>query len=424
MTLNLTSWFLMVTVVLNVFFLTGWAVQPAEAAPITKDEGKTYRLDYEFDFLPDDRQVRVTIQLSKNAKWVKSVRFNINSERHTQFEGDGKIKRQANYVTWYPPQAGGRLTYLVKIDRKRSSGDYGAYFAKDWVIFRGDHAVPPVKVRTEGKAKSQARLRLNMPSSWLAATAYESLDKFNFIIDDPRRRFDRPTGWIIVGDIGVRTEKIENTKVAVAGPKGQGIRRLDIMAFINLNLPELLAIFPDFHKRLLIVSADTPMWRGGLSGPGSLYIHKDRPMISENGTSTLIHELVHTAMRINGGQQDDWIVEGFAEFYSLELMRRSGTITERRFVRSMAQLSLWSVDIKKLRGNRSHGPITARAVLLMRELDQEIRELTHNKASLDDVARKLAGQGKINLKQFRHHVKAVVGSSLELLSERNPLLSD
>jgi len=424
MKFNLAPCFLIAAVVLNVFFISGWVLQPAEAAPITEDEGKTYRLDYEFDFLPDDKQVRVTIRLSKNAKSVKSVRFNIKPELHTQFEGDGKIKRQANYVTWYPPRTGGRLTYLVKINRKRDSGDYGAYFAKDWVIFRGDHVVPPVKVITAEKAKSQARLRLSMPSSWLAATAYESVDKFNFIIDDPRRRFDRPTGWIIVGNIGVRTEKIQKTSVAVAGPKGQSIRRLDIMAFINLNLPELLAIFPDFYKKFLIVSAGTPMWRGGLSGPGSFYIHKDRPMISENGTSTLIHELVHTAMRINGGKQDDWIVEGFAEFYSLELMRRSGTITERRFTRSMAHLYRWSADIKKLRGNRSHGPITARAVLLMKELDEKIREMTNNKASLDDVARKLAGQGKVNLKQLRQHVTDVVGSPLELLSEHNPLLAD
>lgn len=423
MKFNSTPWFLIV--VLNMVFFTGLVLQQATATTLTKDKEKTYRLDYGFDFLPDDRRVLVTIRLSKNAGLVKSLRFNIKPKLHTQFEGDGKIKRKENYITWYPPKEGGRLTYRVKINRKRNSGGYGAYFAKDWVIFRGDHVVPPVKVVTIGKAKSQARLQLNMPVGWLAVTAYEPIDKFNFAIDDPRRRFDRPTGWMIVGDIGVRTEQIKNTHVAVAGPKGQGIRRLDIMALINLNLPELLAIFPNYYQKFLIVSAGKPMWRGGLSGPGSLFIHKGRPMISENGTSTLIHELVHTAMRINGGEQDDWIVEGFAEFYSLELMRRSGTITEQRYARSMAQLYLWSVDIKKLRGKRSHGPITARAVLLMKELDGKIRERTNNKASLDDVAKKLAlKQGKVSLKQFRNYVKEVVGTSLELLSDNNPLLSD
>ena len=43
--------------------------------------------------------------------------------------------------------------------------------------------------------------------------------------------------------------------------------------------------------RLLIVSAGDPMWRGGLSGPSSMFLHSDRPLISENRTSTLLHEL-------------------------------------------------------------------------------------------------------------------------------------
>ena len=50
-----------------------------------------------------------------------------------------------------------------------------------------------------------------------------------------------------------------------------------------------------------------------MSGPGSLYVHADRPMISENGTSTMLHELVHVAMGVSGSAHDDWLVEGLAE---------------------------------------------------------------------------------------------------------------
>ncbi|NOY72642.1 MAG: hypothetical protein GXP14_09750 [Gammaproteobacteria bacterium] len=417
MKLNSILWFFIITVVLSVGF-------PPDSA-LANNKEKSYRIDYNFDFLPEDKRVLVTIRLSKNAGVLKSLRFNIKPEYHSQFEGDGKIKRQANYITWYPPQKGGRLTYQVKIDRQRNSGGYGAYFAKDWVIFRGDHVVPSVKVMTRGKAESQARLRFNMPAGWVGETIYESADKINFVIDDPHRRFDRPLGWMIVGDIGIRKEQIKNTLVAVAGPKEQGIRRMDALALLNWNLPELLAVFPNYYKKILIVSADSPMWRGGLSGPGSLYMHKDRPMIGEDGTSTLIHELIHTAMRINGGEQDDWIVEGFAEFYSLELMRRSGTIPQQRYELTLSKLYKRGADIKKLRGKNSKGATTARAVLFMKELDDNIRAMTHNKASLDDVAKKLAlKRGQVSLKLLRSYVKEVAGAPLDILSKNNPLLSD
>ena len=57
-----------------------------------------------------------------------------------------------------------------------------------------------------------------------------------------------------------------------------------LLAFLRWNLPALVDIFPDFPERVLVVSAGDPMWRGGLSGPGSLYIHAERPLISGNGT--------------------------------------------------------------------------------------------------------------------------------------------
>jgi len=410
-------------ILLGVSLFSSLALQRVLAS--TNEPLKIYDLDYTFSFLPDDKSAHVTIRLSNNAGLIKRLSFNFDPVQHIQFEGDGEVKIEANNLTWHPPKEGGSLSYRVKIDRKRDSGTYNAYFSKDWAIFRGEHLVPSVKVVTKPKAESRAQLRFNIPAGWAAATAYEPLEKFNFAIDNPQRRFDRPKGWMAVGNMGIRKEQILNTHVVVAGPKYQGIRRQDIIAFLNWNLPELVAVFPDFYQHFLIVSAGDPMWRGGLSGPGSFYIHKDRPMISGNGTSTLIHELVHTAMRINGGDNDDWIVEGFAEFYSLEIMRRSGTISERRYKIAMSKLQQWGTDIKKLRVKRSHGPITARAVLLMKELDNEIKKITGNTASLDDVVRVFAReQGKVSLAQLRRIAKEVAGTSLKSLSTNNSLLAD
>ena len=112
---------------------------------------------------------------------------------------------------------------------------------------------------------------------------------------------------------------------------------------------------PQLPPRLLIVSAGDPMWRGGLSGPSSMFLHSDRPLISENRTSTLLHELVHIALGIRGDEESDWIVEGLAELYSLETLRRSGGISEQRYKQALKHLSQWAKRSPTLFGSHSNG---------------------------------------------------------------------
>ena len=124
-----------------------------------------------------------------------------------------------------------------------------------------------------------------------------------------------------------------------------------------------------------------------------MFLHSDRPLISENRTSTLLHELGHIALGIRGDEESDWIVEGLAEHYSLETLRRSGGISEQRYKQAVKHLSRWAQRSATLFGPHSDGATTARAVMALRAADAEIRSATGGKASLDDVARKLASEG-------------------------------
>ncbi len=124
----------------------------------------------------------------------------------------------------------------------------------------------------------------------------------------------------------------------MASPEGSGLRSNDVLAFTRWTLPSLVEVFPQFPARLLIVSGAPDMWRGGLSGAASIYLHADRPLISQNGTSSLLHEMVHVASGLHGTGGADWIVEGLAEYYSLELLRRSNTISEQRFDAALRRL--------------------------------------------------------------------------------------
>jgi hypothetical protein len=188
---------------------------------------------------------------------------------------------------------------------------------------------------------------------------------------------------------------------------------MDMLAFLRWTLPTVQTLFPHFPPRLLVVSAGDPMWRGALSAPASLFVHADRPMISENATSTLVHELVHVSMRAQSGPGADWIVEGLAEYYSLEILRRSGAISDKRFAKAHAALAAWGKDSAPLDSARSSGAITARAVGVLRAIDEEIRHASGGRGSLDDVVRQLADEGKpVTLARFRELATSAAGAPL------------
>ncbi len=198
---------------------------------------------------------------------------------------------------------------------------------------------------------------------------------------------------MLIGKIGVRSERIHHVNSIIAAPEGESARRQDTLAFINWNLPKLLDVFPDFPKRVLIVSAGDPMWRGGLSGPGSIFLHSDRPLISENRTSPLLHELVHVALGIRGDNESDWIVEGLAEFYSIQTLRRSGGIGQKRYEQAMDNPEEMGASAHRRYSPRaSTGATTARAVLVFQQADAEIRAVTNGAKSLDDVGAQARGR--------------------------------
>ncbi len=370
-----------------------------------------YALRYDLILSPEAGLAEVSLTLGEGAQHVRWMRFAIDPERMEGFAGDGELALAGRHLTWTPPGEGGRLSYTVAIDRRRGTR-FDARMTRDWAVFRGDDLFPPARLLQEAGAEAEAELHVHLPEGWSFAAPYERLREHVYLIENPRRGFDRPTGWMAAGRLGVRRERIAGVEVTVAGPMNQGVRRLDMLAFMNWNLPELRAIVDELPERLLVVSARDEMWRGGLSGPHSLYLHADRPLLSENGTSTLLHELVHVVTGLSSREGGDWIIEGLAEYYSLKLMWRSGTISKRRYQRAFRQLSQWGgeLEFEDLDVRRARGPVTARAVLLFRQLDQEIYRKSGRKQSLDDVVKRLVENGEpVDLDRLRDAVEAVMG---------------
>lgn len=374
-----------------------------------------YDATYRASFKAGVEHAQVELEL-KGEKLPSKVVLRADAKRYRNFRSKDPLEVGAKEIVWRPQGKQSSLHYEFEVKHQRASGSYDSYITQDWALFRGDKLAPNTRVTAARNLRSRTTLAFDLPKGWSAETPYAASGEHSFRIDDPKRRFDEPEGWMLLGKIGVRSERIHHVNTVIAAPEGESARRQDALAFINWNLPKLLDVFPEFPKRVLIVSAGDPMWRGGLSGPASIFLHSDRPLISENRTSPLLHELVHVALGIRGDQESDWIVEGLAEFYSIQTLRRSGGIGQKRYEQAMDNLKKWARRAPTLFAKSSTGPTTARAVLVFQQVDAEIRSLTGGAASLDDVARKLAAdRGEISLIQLQEIAQQVAGKPLQSL---------
>jgi hypothetical protein len=397
----------------------GYGVPVSASATQTPAERNQYRV--EFVVTPDRNAAgaEVELKLSQARRELRKLTMRIDPERIRDVKGDGGLRVNDNIVTWIPPDRGGSLKWFVTLRHQRNGETYDAYLDADWAVFRAEDIIPRATTRTVKGASSETLLSFQLPDGWSSTTPYFGRNH-RYRVKNPERRFDLPGGWIALGKIGVRNETIAGIRVKVAGPLGHDIRRMDMLAFLHWTLPEFQRVLPSFPKRLTVISAAEPMWRGGLSGPQSLYIHASRPLISENATSTLLHEVFHVGFRPLGAEHADWIVEGLAEYYSLQVLTRSGSISDKRNRQALASVADWGKSVDSICTKRSYGPGTARSVTVFAELDNEIRKATRTRHSLDDVIRELASSDeKVTLAALRDIAARVMDKTSVALSSKN-----
>ncbi|HWP64666.1 MAG TPA: hypothetical protein VNO26_01985 [Candidatus Limnocylindria bacterium] len=369
--------------------------------------------------VPTEGVAHVVMTLGAHAGVVEKFDFLIDPQRLSGFEGDGHVDDAGNRLRWTPPPEGGQLRWTFRIDHLRDNARYDARAAEHWVLFRGDDLVPPARMQLRENVPSDSRLQFRLPAGWTVVTPYPRAPNGVFQVAHSHRLFSRPTGWILAGRLGVLREQIAGTHISIAGPVGQEVRRQDMLALLRWTLPTLRRMAAQLPPRLLVVSAGDPMWRGGLSGPQSLFIHAARPLITPDGSSPLLHETVHTLMGARAGEDGDWIVEGMAEYYSLQALVRSRTISQRRYERAMALKRKRARRARSVRGDDAVGDVTAKAVVILADLDQQIRLATSERASLDDVLARLSKSHlPITTARLRHVVEKITRKSFRSFFEK------
>lgn len=389
-----------------------------------------YDITYLLDFSKTIGEVFVTIKVVQ-PQLVKSIDFNLQHTQCHDFQGAIIQTSSVHRLVWQPSSKQPDLNYIcpIKHPRKSQHGEaFDAWWEDSYAIFRGDDLVPPARVVASKNAESRARMAFKLPKQWPhvntgwgKAEPERSLSSYNatFEIENPDRKFDRPTGWMIVGDLGTRRDQLgtaHQTQLAVSAPKISRYSRMDALAFMGFVWPQIELAFTPLPPKILIVSADDPLWHGGLSASNSLFLHAQRPMISENATSTLLHEIVHVITRLRANKQDDWIVEGIAEYYSSALLFRAGGITAPRYQKVLANQKKRAGKNKDFRKQKSAFAVKAAAANFFYELNASIRKNTKNTASLDQVVQRLMQKRKIAGSDLIQAVTEVSPNSLVLFN--------
>jgi hypothetical protein len=406
--LSVIGWWLLVFVVL--------ANVPASAEEAPRP---SYEILYEARVRSDCiAEVNIRVNRDRSPLTALRLRIHMEEDRQFDFDGDGTIEREDGRVIWNTPDGVGELRYKVRLDHQREPGQYDARCTEDWAIFRGEDLFPPTAVHTRRPVgvpigRPHTALSLQAPHGWSIVTPFPKNVQGRLAIEQPHRLHDRPTGWIIAGRLVVKREKCKGVSIAIASPVGEGVRHLDMLALLRWTLPTLKKILPELPQRFLVVSAGDPMWRGALSGPDSLYVHAEQPLIWRDATSPLLHEVIHVVTHAKSADDGDWVVEGLAEYYSLELLRRSRTISKKRYEKAHAKLAKKGRKARQLKVEHAHGAVTARAVAVMRHLDERLRKRSAGKASLDDALRLLQESYEpLTTQRFRSMCEQVAGGDL------------
>jgi len=380
---------------------------------------KKVDLDYQVRLLPQSDQAQVSLTLAKGEA-VRSLDFDLgDGSRYSDFKADGQWQLtpgQHARGVWRPTADKASLTYRVRISHGRKSGSFDTRMTPTWALMRGDELVPPARLDQQDGIELVSRLQFELPDGWKSVeTAWPRIGKNKFRIDNPSRLFDRPTGWMLAGHLGSRRTRLGETEVTVASPQGQGMRRMDVLTLLTFVWPQVQAVFPRHPGKLLIVGANDPMWRGSMAANESIYLNTRLPMVSESGSSPLVRELAQVFARINDEQRSDWIKEGFAEYYAVELVRRAGGMSDERYQAYQVKLAKDSQKVTTLRGEQIGPAQVSKAVLLLQDLDREIRLKTRNKRSLDDVLRGAMHLGTVDTKAFGQLADSVIGESSKVL---------
>jgi predicted metalloprotease with PDZ domain len=348
---------------------------------------------------------------------IERIRLRFDPTRFDGFAGSGTIEHRRGEIVWSPSGPYAELRYVAHVDHQRSADKgYDSYAGDGWILSRTTAFFPRsaalFRRDVEPHPESRARLVLRLPAGWDSATVFPADGPNRYVVETPHQRFDHPRGWMLLGHMRRTDVTIAGTAITIAHPPAVALKVDRMLELLTRAIPALTALFDRPLPRLLIVLGPDPMWRGGLSGEESFYMHGERPLRTRDHTSPYLHELFHVAAPFRPNADAHWVTEGLAEYYSIELPHRFGLLSEATFQRELqlfAEHGVWGQDFTHARAPALRNNS---APLVMYVLDRRIRAATGDQYGLDTVVASLAREGGVvSTGRFLGTVQRVAGKS-------------
>jgi hypothetical protein len=415
------------TVAALLLAMAGWATRThaSDDAPVLNvSTHETFSVTYSVDIAkPDATSALVRWELA-GIDELKRIRLRFDPDRFADFEGTGTLERRRGELLWSPNAPYAHLTYRAALRHRHAPGKgFDSWVGDGWVITRTSALFPRSAVLfrrdVERAPEARARLTFELPPRWDAVTVMPRAGAGQFVVEGPDR-FDHPRGWIILGRFRRTDADVHGTAVTIAAAAGGTVGPERVLDLLQRALPVLHEILGRPRSRLLIVTGADPMWRGGLSGEDSFYMHGDRPLRTPDQTSPYLHELFHVSAPFRPAPDAHWVTEGLAELYSVEIQRRIGMLDDEGYgkaLRLFARYGRWGVDF-------TAGNVRAidnnSAPLVLYALDRRIRATTAGASGLDDVVGLLAREGGVvSTARFLGAVRRVAGKNYAAFFRRH-----
>jgi hypothetical protein len=330
---------------------------------------------------------------------VKRLRLRFDPSRFEDFEGSGTLERRHGEVVWTPGAPYAHLTYRASLQHRRASGKgFDTWIGDGWMLARTSALFPRsavlFRMDVEAHPESRARLVFRLPKGWDVVTVMPSVGPREFLVESGGR-FDHPRGWLMCGHFRRTPAMVHGTSVTIAAAPNAAMTPDRVLALLDRALPIVHALLGRVRPQLLIVTGVDPMWRGGLSGEDSFYMHGDRPLQTPDRTSPYLHELFHVSAPFRPAPDAHWVTEGLAELYTIEIQRRAGLLDDAGYAKALrlfARYGLWGHDFTRDQSNAIHNNS---APLVLHALDRRIRHATGGAQGLDDVVAALARDGGV-----------------------------
>lgn len=385
----------------------------------------TYSIDYVVRISKQNPSVAEVRWELAGIDEIREIRLGTARGEFSDLRASGQLEIGPDGARWQPGAPYGHLTYRARIAHVRGQHQrYDSYSTADWIVTRARRIFPSIAVDYHARPgplpKSRARLIFRLPAGWRSATIFEPAGDNAYRLEDVDATLCRPRGWFALGSIAVSQQEIADLMIRVALVPGSKLRAGALFELLGTTLPAMKRMLSPRAQTVLVVSAPDPMWHGGISGQASLFMHGDRPLRTPDKTSPYLHELFHVLQPYTPAPDADWIEEGLAEYYSLELQRRAGAIDAEAFTRALGyfrRFGLWNVPLTEQHDNAA---TNNSAPLVMYALDQRIQQATAGKHRLDDVVAALVkNTATVDTARFRATVAAVAGRTLAKFFERH-----